>query len=125
MHENNRHRKNHRAANCGSMRFRFIKQEQEFFKKDFKLDEQNCLKEYDFHLILQFYTDRIRERTGKPLEEDMQFLLEMYCQGSIYMPVKWVMEGMKASPEELSGHLIGAVPEKLARLFKTLGLIEN
>lgn len=98
-------------------KFRFIKQEQEFFKKAFKLDEKNCLKEYDFHLILQFYTDRTRERTGKPLEEDMQFLLEMYCQGSIYMTVKWVMEGMKASPEELSGHLIGAVPEKLARLF--------
>ncbi len=55
-------------------KFRFIKQEQEFFKKAFKLDEKNCLKEYDFHLILQFYTDRTRERTGKPLEEDMQFL---------------------------------------------------
>jgi len=106
-------------------KFVFIKQEREFFTKAFKMDEQNCLKEYDYQLILQFYTERIKEKTGKALDTDMQFLLEMYCQGSVYMTIKWVLEGMKASPEELAKRLVDAIPDKLGQLFKTSKLIET
>ena len=56
----------------------------------FKSDDQNCLRDHDFELILAFYSDRIQEKSGKPLSEDLKFLLEMYCQGSIYMTVQWV-----------------------------------
>ena len=47
----------------------------------------------------------------------------MYCQGSIYMTVQWVLGGMKATPEEMAGLLVDAMPEAVARLFKELGLI--
>ena len=76
-------------------KFSFIRQEQEFFTKAFRMDEQNCLKDYDLRLILQFYTDRIRQKTGQSLDAELNFLLEMYCRGSIYMTVKWVLDGMK------------------------------
>jgi len=105
-------------------KFRFIKQEQEFFTKAFRMDEQNCLKDYDFRLILQFYIDRIALKTGKPLDGELQFLLEMYCRGSIYMTVKWVLDGMKQSPEELSENLVKAIPAKLGVLFLELKMIE-
>ena len=31
-----------------------------------------------------------------PLSEELQFQLEMYCQGSIYMTVKWLLSNAKA-----------------------------
>ena len=105
-------------------KFRFIRQEQEFFTKAFKMDEQNCLKDYDFELIMEFYTNRIKQKTGKPLDEELQFLLEMYCRGSIYMTVKWVLSGMKLSPEELSQNLVNAIPPELAKLFSELKMIK-
>ena len=35
----------------------------------------------NFELILQFYQDLIGRKTSRPLGEDLQFLLEMYCRG--------------------------------------------
>lgn len=104
-------------------KFRFIRQEQEFFTKAFKMDEQNCLREYDYQLILQFYMNRIREKTREELDSKMQFLLEMYCQGSVYMTIKWVLSGMKLSPEELSDNLVKAIPPELSMLFRELKML--
>ena len=38
----------------------------------FKSDDQNCLRDHDFELILAFYSDRIQEKSGKPLSEDLK-----------------------------------------------------
>ena len=82
-------------------------------KQDFK----------DFELILAFYSDRIQEKSGKPLSEDLKFLLEMYCQGSIYMTVQWVFGRVKRTPEELAADLVKAMPEELAGVFERLNLL--
>ena len=37
-------------------KFYYIQQENLFFRTAFKNDDQNCLRDHDFHLILQFYT---------------------------------------------------------------------
>lgn len=50
----------------------------------------------------------------------MDFLLQMYCHGSIRMTVEWVRTGMKLEPEELAGLLIEALPEKLNKLLSFL-----
>ena len=104
-------------------KFQDIQKEKLFFKMAFKSDDQNCLRDHDFELILAFYSDRIQEKSGKPLSEDLKFLLEMYCQGSIYMTVKWVLEGMKKTPEEMAGLLVDAMPEPVSRLFQELKLL--
>ncbi len=104
-------------------KFEYIRQERVFFAGAFRSDDYNSLKEHDFQLILEFYTQRIREKTGQEPEETIGFLLEMYCQGSIYMTVQWVLGGMKATPEEMAGLLVDAMPEAVARLFKELGLL--
>ena len=72
-------------------KFQYIEEEKLFFKAAFRNDQQNCLREHDFRLILAFYTRQIEEKTKEPISENLRFLLEMYCQGSIYMTVQWVL----------------------------------
>ena len=62
-------------------KFHYIQDEKLFFWAAFKTDQQNSLRDHDFHLILQFYTERIEGKTGKKLDDSLKFLLEMYCQG--------------------------------------------
>ncbi len=104
-------------------KFRYIQDESLFFRAAFKNDDQNCLREHDFHLIMDFYTQRIEEKTGQKLPEQLAFLLEMYCQGSIYMTVQWVLGKRVATPEELAQSLVDAMPAQLAELFHRLELL--
>lgn len=104
-------------------KFHYIQDERLFFRAAFKNDAQNSLREHDFHLILQFYTGQIEEKTGKKITESMRFLLEMYCQGSIYMTVRWVLGMIKATPEQMAESLVDAMPAGLAELFRRLELM--
>ena len=104
-------------------KFEYLKEEHLFFAAAFRSDDQNSLKEHDFELILQFYTDLIAKKTSQPLGQELQFLLEMYCQGSVYMTVKWVLGGMKDTPREMSDKLVEAMPPKLAEVFGKLKLL--
>lgn len=104
-------------------KFRYIEEELLFFKAAFKTDEQNCLRDHDFELILEFYSNQIREKTGKPVPEHLKFLLEMYCQGSIYMTVRWVLDNHKCPPETLAAELVAAMPKELAQVFSELNLM--
>ena len=42
-------------------KFQYIQKETLFFRAAFKNDDQNCLRDHDFELITQFYTDRIEK----------------------------------------------------------------
>lgn len=90
----------HTVGESLTQKFEFILIEKVFFTEAFRSDDRNSLKEHDFELILQFYTDLIARKTSQPLGQELQFLLEMYCQGSVYMTVKWVLGGMKDTPLE-------------------------
>ena len=94
-----------------------------FFRAAFKTDEQNCLRQHDFKLILEFYTRQIEFRTGQKFNEKLKFLLEMYCQGSIYMTVQRVLGKLKGTPEEIARSLVDAMPLKLMEVFKVLNLL--
>ena len=98
-------------------------EEKLFFKAAFKNDDQNCLRDHDFQLITAFYTDQIESRTGKKISPHLQFQLEMYCQGSIFMTVQWVLGYRKCTPEELARSLAGAMPAELSDVFREVGLI--
>lgn len=113
----------HTVGESLTRKFEFILNEKVFFTEAFRSDDRNSLKEHDFELILQFYTDLIARRTSRPLDGEIQFLLEMYCRGSVYMTVKWVLGGMKSSPGEMSAKLVEAMPLKLAQVFSELELL--
>ena len=50
-------------------------------------------------------------------------MLEMYCQGSVYMTTQWVLGDMKKRPEEMARNLVAAMPAELETLFKKLELL--
>jgi Transcriptional regulator len=104
-------------------KFGFILEEKAFFREAFRSDDHSSLKEHDFELILQFYNNLIARKTSRPLDEELQFQLEMYCRGSVYMTVKWVLGGMKDTPAQMSDKLVDAMPPKLADVFRALGLL--
>ena len=113
----------HTVGESLTQKFAFILNEKVFFTEAFRSDDRNSLKEHDFELILQFYTDLIARKTSQPLDDELHFLLEMYCQGSVYMTVKWVLGGMKDSPEQMARTLVEAMPPKLAEVFGRLELL--
>ena len=104
-------------------KFAFILEEKAFFCGAFRSDDQNSLKEHDFELILQFYHNLIARRMSRPLDEELQFQLELYCRGSVYMTVKWVLGGMKNTLQQMADKLVDAIPPKLAEVFAALGLL--
>lgn len=106
-----------------TQKFRFIQNEIIFFRGAFHSDDHNSLREHDFELILHFYTELITQKTKQPLNDDLQFLLEMYCHGSIDMTVKWVLGEIKKTPEEMSLALVEAMPPKLRIVLETLNLL--
>ncbi len=104
-------------------KFHYIEEEKLFFKAAFRNDDQNCLRDHDFQLILRFYENQIQEKTKQPIPENLHFQLEMYCQGSVYMTTQWVLGDMKKRPEEMARNLVAAMPTELETLFKKLELL--
>lgn len=104
-------------------KFTYIQEEKAFFAAAFRYDRQNSLREHDFKLILAFYENLIREKSGRPATPEIHFLLEMYCQGSITMTVKWVLGGMDLTPSQFAGLLVRAMPAALRDLFLELHLL--
>mgnify|MGYP004557624503 FL=1 len=104
-------------------KFTYIQEEQTFFAAAFRYDEQNSLRQHDFELILEFYETIICEKTGKIPGENIQFLLEMYCQSSIYMTIRWVSGELTCTPEKLALLLVDGMPGKLAEIFTKLGIL--
>ena len=104
-------------------KFEYIRQEQKFFAAAFKSDAQNNLKDHDFKMIFEFYKNLITSKKGSFPEKEYGDLLEMYCQASIYMTVKWVLHNTPQTPEELAELMIEAMPPKLGRLFEELDIL--
>ena len=104
-------------------KFTYIREEQIFFATAFRYDEQNSLRQHDFELILQFYENLIHEKTGRVPPENMHYMLEMYCQSSIYMTVKWVTGELICTPEELASIIVDGMPGKVAELLVRLGIL--
>lgn len=101
-------------------KFDFLKSEQNFFIAAFQSQEQNSLVEYDYACIYAFYEDYLKRQSGEMLTPNVQFVLEMYCRGSIDMTAKWAREGMKETPEQIVEGLILALPPILAEKFRGL-----
>ena len=104
------------------LKFRYIKQEYVFFRAAFSTDTQNNLRDHDFQMIFSFYQNLIRQKHGDASQRILD-ILEMYCSASIYMTVKWVMQDMPVSPEELADTMIAAMPQELAALFRKLKIL--
>lgn len=104
-------------------KFTYIREERLFFAAAFRYDSQNSLREHDFKMICEFYEQLIYEKTGKAPDEQLKFLLEMYCQSSVYMTIRWVLGETEHTPQTLAALLVDAMPQRLAVLFRKLEIL--
>ena len=95
----------------------FIRREKKFFIQAFKSSDCNSIKQHDYQYIFEFYKNIICNKTGTDLLDDLKFLLELYCHGSITMTVDWALNGMKKSSEELADCLIEALPVRISEIL--------
>ncbi len=96
----------------------FIEQEHAFFKEAFKSNDYNNLIHYDFCCIYDFIKNIYIKIQEKTLSSDIDFLLKMYCRGSVDMTVEWVLNDMPISKEDIVIYLIEAIPDKLKEYMK-------
>ena len=89
-------------------KFEYLKEEHLFFAAAFRSDDQNSLKEHDFELILEFYSNLIFQKTGRRPDAET---------------VKWLLGGMKFPPAQLAKQLVLGMPEKLVQLFTDLHIL--
>lgn len=108
---------------CLVKKLHFIEDERVFFEAAFRSEDYNSLREHDFRLILGFYQKLIREKNPKILTDENEALLEMYCQSSVYMTVKWILSGMKKTPEQMAEILVHAIPYRLELDLKKIHLL--
>lgn len=101
-------------------KFEFMSNEGNFFPAAFACDCQNCLIEYDYECIYKFYSEFIQKHGEMDFSPEVEFMLQMYCQGSIYMTAQWAVNGMKIPPETIADWLIASLPPKLCYLFKDI-----
>lgn len=100
-------------------KFSFLLNDRIFFMQAFQSKDYNNVENYDYQCIFDFYSSIIEKKVGH-IPQDIDFLLKMYCHGSITMTVEWAIDGMKESPENMADLLIEALPIKLENLLSQL-----
>lgn len=110
---------------CLVKKLTFIQEERVFFTAAFKSEDYNSVKEHDFRLILGYYQKLIAEQGYEHLSHELESLLEMYCQASVYMTAKWIVTGMNKGPEEMSNLLVDAIPPKLGAVLYECNLLSS
>lgn len=104
-------------------KFTYIKNECIFFKVAFSYSQQNNLRDHDFHSIFYFYQKLYQEKSNQKLTGNVLSLLEMYCQSSVYMTSKWILQNCPTSPQELTKLMLQAMPLDLKELFNKLNIL--
>ncbi len=101
-------------------KFQLMMEERVFFSSAFSSLAQNCLIDYDYECIYQFYREAICKKDKAQLTPQIDFLLRMYCHGSIFMTAEWTKNNMPLLPEEITDRLLDALPPKLYDILKDL-----
>ena len=83
----------HTVGESLTRKFEFILNEKVFFTEAFRSDDRNSLKEHDFELILQFYTDLIARKTSQPClwrKVSVRLPGKRNCTGIILSGRRWM-----------------------------------
>jgi AcrR family transcriptional regulator len=99
-------------------KFRLMIQDRDFITSAFSSSDYNNLLDYDQKCIFEFYKDIVSRKTE--LTEELIFLLDFYCKGSMGLTAEWAKDGMKMAPEEMAALLIEAIPQKLEQYMSDL-----
>lgn len=78
------------------------------------------MKQFDYDCIYAFYQQVIKKHTSLQEDKQLDFLLQMYCRGSIDMTVDWVKKNMQMPIDQIVQLLIEAIPQRLVPYLETL-----
>lgn len=78
---------------------------------------------YDYRCIYDFYKKKIETKTT--IDSQLDFLLQMYCHGSIEMTKSWVEKNMYLDIETLVNMLIESMPGKIETIYQSLTTIPS
>ena len=95
------------------LKFKFIESEHSFFKEAFKSNDYNNLINYDYYCIYEFYKEIIENNLNHQIDKELDFLLKMYCKGSIDMTVDWVLNDMSINIDDVVALLREVLPKRL------------
>ncbi len=98
--------------------------ERELLAVAFQSKEYDGLYQFTHRLILDFHKNFIEKQEKRPLDAEEKHLLDMYCEASVYMTMKWATKEMEATPQQMSRLLVDAMPLKLQKVYKTVGQTE-
>ena len=105
-------------------KFRKMLPERELLAVAFQSKEYDGLYQFTHRLILDFHKNFIEKQEKGPLDAEEKHLLDMYCEASVYMTMKWATKEMEATPQQMSRLLVDAMPLKLQKVYKTVGQTE-
>ena len=66
-----------------------------------------------YYCIYEFYKEIIENNLNHQIDKELDFLLKMYCKGSIDMTVDWVLNDMSINIDDIVALLIEALPKRL------------
>lgn len=100
--------------------FRFMNENQHYFKQALLNDQHKTLEAYMFKLSLDSVSGFIAERWGcdvNALPEDLMRSIEFGTAGSFYTWKKWLFSGSEETPEHLADKIIADYPEIVRNNF--------
>lgn len=98
-------------------KFRKMLPERELLAVAFQSKEYDGLYQFTHRLILDFHKDFIEKQEGRTLNLEEKYLLDMYCEASVYMTMKWATKEMEAGPAQMAKLLVDAMPPKLQKAY--------
>jgi hypothetical protein len=101
-------------------KFKAMENDKVFFTSAFKVEGLNTLKDYDYHLIYNFYKDAIVKNNPDNFTSEIEFELKFYSYGAINMIVDWCKNDMPISAEKFADFMIDSFPPKLREELKVL-----
>ena len=99
-------------------KFRKMLPERELLAVAFQSKEYDGLYQFTHRLIFDFHKNFIEKQKGRILDAEEKYLLDMYCEASVYMTMKWATKDMEARPSQMAKLLVDAMPSKLQSAYR-------
>ncbi len=91
----------------------------QFLRQACMLSGQNSLAEEIYIITYKYHRHHIKAQLdGKPLSEQIEYALQFDAYGSTNCYIRWLVEKMPATPEDMALYAYESMPQILRQYFK-------
>ncbi len=101
-----------------SVKFRSMEPEKELFARTGTDNNFESLRSYTHRLILSMYMDMYEEDKYGEMDWRLQMLIDMHCEESVYITLRWAGNEIDSTPEDMARLLVEAMPEKVKNVYQ-------